>query len=89
MLQKASGKPVTQASKAKIQTSTKVDNSAFDAFLNSSKMFMETEEAKEPSQKEEEEDKTNSNISPSMGMKADAMFADLDVSEQDNLLLET
>ena len=50
---------------------------------------METEEVKEPSQKDEEESKKNSNLSPTMGMKADAMFADLDVSEQDNLLLET
>ena len=46
---------------------------------------METEENK----KEDEEEKSNPNLSPTMGMKADAMFADLDVSEQDNLLLET
>ena len=50
---------------------------------------METEEVKEPSQKDEEEEKLIIKLSPSMGMKADAMFADLDVSEQDNLLLET
>ena len=46
---------------------------------------METEENK----KEGEEEKSNLGLSPTMGMKADAMFADLDVSEQDNLLLET
>ena len=50
---------------------------------------METEEVKEPSQKDEEEEKLIIKLSPSMGMKADAMFADLDVSEQDNLLLDT